>query len=203
MATHDATSGFHDIKPLPEFSPFPIIAASVAAALLALALLWYWWKRRPEKPIPAPLPLTAIEIARKQLKQLELLVRDHRITLRDFASQLSLTVRNYLEQTLQFPAAEQTVDEVSRRLPDAFRRSLPLQSPDRTSDFSAALRTLLRRLEELAFADDSTERFHLGGIEVTSSLEQAGLMINNLHELLRKEEERKRSVTEHSSGGPQ
>jgi len=202
MATHDATSGFHDIKPLPEFSPFPVLAAAIAAALLALLLLWLWWRRRPKKLPPPPPALTPIETARRDLQQLELLVRDHRITLRDFASRLSLIIRVYLEQTLHFSAAEQTVQEVTTRFPEAFRATFPLQSSDRAVEYCSTLRGVLRRLEEFAFADDSTEKFHLGGPEVTSSLEQGGRLINTIHELSRKEEERKRSVTDQPQGGP-
>ena len=194
----DASSGFHDIKPLPEFHPFPIELVGCTAGLLLLSLLiWWYFKNRKREPkiVPAP-PLSPLEQAQREFADLEILRVNKRISLRDLGSRYSLAMRLYLERRMNFSAAEQTVAEVCAAFPARVKARLPTFSKDRTQELTAQLKTQLRFFEQLAFSNRSSEIYHLESDEIVVNAKRAFEFIKAMEAHLNKEEERVRSVVE-------
>lgn len=183
---------FHDIKSPPEFSPIPWRAL----LLTALILLFLFFVNRlrqlrakSQREI-AERPLLPFERALEELGKLELLRRDHRITLRELTSLTSVTLRTYLGESLAFPAAEQTVPEVTRSFRPALLGALPGLSNSLESELSGQLRQLLRFLEKVSFANDSADRFHLDSSEVVTHISQAEAFVRKVEHLLQEERAR-------------
>lgn len=137
-----------------------LICAGVlmAAAAAALAL---WWRRRHAAPQPAG-PESALE----RLQRLAAA----RPTLREAGLQVSLIVREYLQQLVQDPALYETHEEFSRRVdsltavPDACRHET---------------RCLLEQLAELKYADTLREDAPARAAQLA---EQACDLIRRIHE---------------------
>jgi hypothetical protein len=198
----NAGNGFHDIKPLPQFHPFPVRLWAGGALVIALLLLgWLLWRRRKSRVFPqaAQQPeLPPYEAALSEFRRLELLRKDKRIALRDYASSASLTLRLYLQRTFLFPAVEQTVSEVAADLPAQLKKSLPVLSRERAAEFAAEARGRLKFYERVAFANDSGELYHLESSELLDATERSLALLKDLENLRMKEQERVRSVVDTS-----
>ncbi|MFN8392298.1 MAG: hypothetical protein U0136_18540 [Bdellovibrionota bacterium] len=199
-SVQDAAVGFHDIKPLAEFHPFPYAAVwSAIAAVAALLVGWFLWRRRRARaghPLPAAPMLSPYESALQEIRRLELLRKDRRISLRDYGTGISLAMRLYLERVFAFPASDQTVSEVVTALPASFKRALPLVPRERAAELTAELRGRLKFFERLAFAADSSELFHWDSPELLDAIERSLSLLKDFDAMTRKEEERRRSVTD-------
>lgn len=122
--THDASTGFHDIKPLARFdasaNPLPYF---VAAALVLLALLGtgLMLKRRKRPALPPPIcPLT---LAKSQLETLQTKQWHSEAEFRELCTASSLAFRSGIESLLSIPAPEMTVSELQQALPKALTTS--------------------------------------------------------------------------------
>jgi hypothetical protein len=199
-SVQDASVGFHDIKPLPDFHPFPYFEVGCLFAAFAALLLGYifWRRRRARRDVAPPEApqLSPYETALQEIRRLELLRKDRRLSLRDYGTGISLAVRTYVERTFGFPASDQTVAEVVTALPGAFKRALPLVPRDRAAELTAELRGRLKFFERLAFAADSSEVYHWDSPELLDAIERSLSLLKDFDAMCRKEEERRRSVTE-------
>lgn len=165
---HDPSTGFHDIKPAPEFSqPAPVSPALVSVFLiLFLGMLFFrrFLKRQNKgQPAAAEAPLVRLEM---ELAAIDYELKSKVIPLREFGGRLSLALRGYLEAQLSsaaepFPALDCTVPEVLQRLPSSLRRvgqsaGRQLGAPGDIADIIAPIGRILQRAEKLTFADERT-----------------------------------------------
>jgi Domain of unknown function (DUF4381) len=102
------TNDIHDIKGL---VPVPhgwwwlwLLLALVAAGAVAL---WLWKRRKPKIAIEAVAPLSAYEIAVRELQRL----REENPPVEQFYMRLSDIVRHYLEGRFRLRAPERTTEE--------------------------------------------------------------------------------------------
>jgi hypothetical protein len=169
--THDPSTGFHDIKPSPDFAPpapvpLPLLAL-IAVALLGALIFRRLVSSRNFRPATALVPpLAQIE---SNLDRLEAELAEGKISLREFGSRLSVSFRSYLEAQLDrpgapFPASDCTVPEVLTRLPATLRKAGPLAAreigaPVDIAGIVAPIGKILQRAEKLTFADERS----LGG----------------------------------------
>lgn len=202
-ASPNAGLEFHDIKPLPTFSPFPWTYVWSGIGVLACLLLFLLLKkiRQNRNQLAAePLRLPPADEALAELNRLNELRREGRISLRDLSSRVSLLLRLYLERRMGFPAVEQTAFEVGTNLPLALARALPVLAKERHIASTNRVKALLRNLERFTFADTSTEYFHLESNEVNALFPEVETIIREFETALKREEERTRSVIDSSQG---
>ena len=161
--TPDAAEGFHDIKPLPEFTPFPATFFWSLAVLLIVAALVYWAYRRQFKQSstiavapPVPADISAIS----ELEALEALRQSKAISVRELCARISLSLRKYLEATLKFPASEQTTSEVLKALQPALKKDFPTTPQERLAENYRTIRSLLKFCERVAFEKASEQAFN-------------------------------------------
>ena len=207
---HDAAEGFHDLKPLPEFSPLPETALwtlLLLAAAAALGYLLYKKIKRGPKPPPAPPPIPPDEAALAEIDALEGLRRKNALDVRELCARLSALARRYLEQMLEIPAAEQTTAEVLKALPPALKATFSAVSQERLVECFQNIRSLLRFCERATF-EPATDRAHtLESSTITAQFECTKRVVTEIkgfavEEKLRREREeaakRKRSEAEQS-----
>ncbi len=188
-SSHSAADGFHDIKPLPEFHPVsPWWVYGPLLAALVLTSSW-WLGRRPARSVPQPVK-APIDRARERLRELELARSRSEISSRDFASELSLAYRNFLEQRLGFPAVEQTVSEIAAGLPARLKRALPMVAEPQSAATCNETKSVLRFLERAAFADDATVRYPLESQAVGDAFNQIRQLVELLDRHLAEESSR-------------
>lgn len=197
---HSAETGLHDIKALPSFHPvnWNLWIAS-AFVLLSVCCLSYFFNRKKRTSLAPVRTLTPQELAQARLLELKKSRLEERISLRDFCSELSITLRYFLEQSFSFPAAEQTVQEVASSLPHQLKQYLPVCSKEKRADFVQSVRSNLKQLERYAFSDDAVNRIALLGKEVEQALMQTESLIDELSLVLKRERERTLSITEEIS----
>ena len=143
-----ADSVLADIKPIIEE---PIIwqdylpqIAAVAFILLAI-LLWYMvsrMKSKEELPPPPPVVIPPHEIAFDKLKKLKEAKLWQQGQVKEFHSQLTYIIREYLEKRYNVQALEQTTDEILGQMKD-FRLS---------EDLIPKMTTLLQTADLIKFA---------------------------------------------------
>jgi hypothetical protein len=101
-----AQDDIRDIRgPRPLF-PWGLVLGSVAAALLLVAVVYAWWRwrHRPRLRI-----LQYFEIALQRLEQSRRLMQP--ASVREFSSEISDTVRQYIEAGFKVTATHQTTEE--------------------------------------------------------------------------------------------
>ena len=163
---HDPSTGFHDIKPAPEFAAPPVMPPWLGMLLLLIIAGALFLKLRGRF---APRTEKSNDVSDFERLNLELTGLEEKrginsIELREFAGRLSLALRSYLESQLNsskapFPAVDCTVPEVLTYLPAALRHAAqhngrPLGSPGDISEIVAPVGRILHRCERLTFGDD-------------------------------------------------
>jgi len=196
LAAHDASTGFHDIKALPEFSyVLPLWVWFLLVLVVALAGFFYYKLKHPKAQVEiAPPPLPPVEIATRQLRELERRRISGEIQLREFSTSLSVVLRSYLESVLHFSATDQTNREVVQHLIVVIKKCLPTLSKEKRSEITSANEEILRVCELLTFSNDSEHRFSLSESKVAELVPSGLDAINNLEHWLRKEEQRKENI---------
>lgn len=125
----DTTADFKPYKPLFEFTNLQLLIL-LLAALIAIYSIWYWFSRRKPKPIAAELPkavftstsfknpINELETAVYELKSegLQVLQEDPKLAY----IKLTDAFRVYFERVYDFPAMEQTSNEILRKLKGLF-----------------------------------------------------------------------------------
>ncbi len=202
VALHDASSGFHDIKPLPLFSPFPIwLVIFVVIGSLLLALLYYYLKKRKLNKQENLSPLTAEQEALAALEELERKAKKREITLRELSTSLSLLYRRFLERSFSFHATDQTIKEIMETFPSLLKKKLLHLPPNTRDEITTKSEQLLRLLGYYAFASNTEALIAVDDLQITKSFEEIRYLITDLAFQLKKEDERLKSVTEARSIG--
>lgn len=199
--THDASTGFHDIKPLPDFHPFPyLLVSTIVATILIATVLFFLWKRRNKKvSLPSPPPPAPETIAFNELRRLEQLREHHEIELRVLASNLSLTLRQYLEAALLFQASDQTLSEVLVNLPLQFKRHLPRIDNDSKSTISAKIEHVLRFFASLTFGAHTEAVYSLEDQDLVQAIGTTKEIVTTIAQWLKKEAQWQQSVIQQGS----
>lgn len=197
---HDARTGFHDIKPLPDFSPFPLWqAVLILSAVLLLALLvWYYRRRSTAAQLPPPEPPPPDAVALLEIRRLTQLRSAKEIVLRELATRLSVAVRKFLESSFRFPATDQTPGEVCSSLPLNLKAALPTIPKERLEELHAQVGSVLRFCENAAFSPGAERYYPLESDTPGSQLKQSEDLIRQLAFWLRKEGERTTGVVAQS-----
>ena len=163
---YDPSTGFHDIKPAPEFAAPPMMQPwlfALFALIIAGAVYLRLRGRFGSKSIKS-IEISPLKRFDLELNGIEERQAAHSIEIREFAGRLSLALRSYLEAQLSsgktpFPAVDCTVPEVLTALPASLRHAAqqsgrPLGSPGDISAIVAPVGKILHRCERLTFADD-------------------------------------------------
>ncbi|MCB0359287.1 MAG: hypothetical protein KDD44_06615 [Bdellovibrionales bacterium] len=180
----DASSGFHDIKPVPEFSPFPtevvLIIAAIVLAALALAYLYHRQFRKTGTSLSEP-AISPFASAIDSLRALAKTLRSNdAAAISEIASQSSLALRTYLEQVFAIPAAERTPFEIAKDLTHLTNRTgatiaTPLQR---------AILDDLRTFEFVAFAEIPAEQRSAERLKLAERLDETAARIHQLREFV-------------------
>lgn len=107
MGAAPAAEDIRDIRgPKPVASPWLLwlLAGGVLLAALAAYAIWRWMKRRRATP-----PMTDLEVALARLEAARALLQPGRA--RDFSTEVSATVREYIERRFEVMAAHRTTHE--------------------------------------------------------------------------------------------
>lgn len=191
---HDPRTGFHDIKPLPEFHPAAIPQWSAwLALLLPAALLLLAWRRRRKAKTAQRQGESPVAAALRQLAELERTRLDNP-SPRAIAEEASLILRRYLEKRIGIPAVERTAREVLRSLPEPLRRKLPRSSKEQRAALLEPLSETLLLCEKVIFMEESERLFPTAGDDMARLLSGERLCIERIEQVLVKEEERSRGV---------
>jgi hypothetical protein len=86
--------------------PWPLVLALVAGGVILAAGGYMYWRRRLRRPAR---PLTYFEIALKRLEELRAYMQP--ASVREFSSDISDTVRRYIEAGFNVTATHQTTEE--------------------------------------------------------------------------------------------
>lgn len=203
---YDAAMGFRDIKPLPQFSPVPVQALLISALLLGLAALaaFLLLRRRKQEKLPAAQTgLAPEQAALAELRRIEQARKENQITIRELALDLSLTMRQYAQAALAFPAVDLTPREIDKKLPGLLRRALPNIAREKLDDYRHHLISLLRFCERAAFASNPETYYSLESDVIAAHLQQSQTLVRQLASWLKKELERRTGVVAQSKLGAQ
>lgn len=153
FAVIDATAGLRDIKPLPEFSPFPLVLASAAAIAIG-SVIGYWYLRRQQREATTQIAAEPIDVtALNRLSSLRAQYIAGSISTKEFVLGLSQQLRYYLELSLDFPACELTPGEVLLRLSQSLsNRFADVANAEQLNNLANECCLILRGCEHTAFA---------------------------------------------------
>lgn len=198
----DARSGFHDIKPLPEFTPIPWAPLLAGLAFLSiLYLLWKTWKSRKNRPTAPQPPEPAIVRCSRTLKMLLQRKSVSPEDTRSLAAGLSSAVRSYLEERLCFPALEQTSFELRHSLPNQLSQALPTVSKESLSETTQSLVAILKTCEQITFGRLTISTYQDDFRDLLARIKNALGLIEKIENLLNKEKERVTGVIAQSKLG--
>ena len=201
--THDATTGFHDIKPMPHFtlasSHFGLFSALFLILLFAILLAWK--KLKSPKPVSLYTRVSPFQIAQTEITTLSAKFVEGSITPKLFSTSLSQEVRRYLAAVLDFPAEDLTPQEINSALTQDLRRKIPSTSEEKRNLWRQDLISYLLLIEQLAYGSESAvnssakEVIHVTQEQATT----ATTLINQLELWLTKEQQRKDSLITNQS----
>ena len=139
-----------ELKPLQSIVPtgrsrLTLMLILGACAIVLLGALFFFWRRRAKRngATAAGPVVPADELARWELERLDRSELFETGRVKEFYFRFSAILKQYLEATRGFPAAEYTTEEISARI-------------DREVDRSAL--SLLRQADVVKFADDMPTR---------------------------------------------
>ncbi len=184
----DPRDGFYDIKPVPDFFPpdYSLLWVLLGLFLLSLALFMILaLRRRGVGTLSSNSPLSARAELDKQLLRLKRAQETESITVREFASELSLAMRQFIESKFQFPATDRTVAETLELIAPRLAGLSQQQTPDQNQQQLKELKVLLRFLERTTFAGREAERLTIKSQELTSALIKGEALANAIELLLR------------------
>lgn len=194
---HDATTGFHDIKPLPQFlwareglSIFYIVLAGLSLVVLASMIRKYF-----RKPVASPVPqLSPKATALAQLTALSADLAGHKTTLRAYTAGLSAAVREYSGTVLNFAAIDLTALEIKAQVTQGLQSALPVLPSDKRSSWIEDLVTFLLRCDRISYGDDSDVTFSVDDAHLRDLAKTAAELVTQLDTWLAKERERRQGV---------
>lgn len=190
MALHDAQTGFHDIKQLPEFYPsiWPSILTYLIIALAIMTLGYLLLRRRSKKEnVPLEKSLSAEEKAYLKIKRLRSDLESTKVDVRNFSNSISETIRCYLEEVLHFPARELTPREIKTALPVSWRKRFPELSDVYLEEVQHDLKLIFSSCKWISFAKDSEKIYAGDSKNFLELLDKVEKLIENIAALLAKE----------------
>jgi hypothetical protein len=118
---YDARSGFHDIKPLPDYRSFDqrpvLLGLGIFALLVLLGIVFRILRRKLKGRSKKRGPLESPEQrALGCIKSLRARANADGLALAELASALSLCLREFVEMRSGYPAAERTMAELSTEI---------------------------------------------------------------------------------------
>jgi hypothetical protein len=185
---------FHDIKPLPEFTPESALLPAVLTALTVAAVLFVlraWLKSRRTKEEARRVPDEAAIAALRQLEADTPRIAD----IRERGQLLSSVFRTFLEEAIGFPAREQTKREVERSLKRVFAKHMPLVPAENKERALGRISGILHVAEELAFRHDSERAGDSLHPRIAEKCREAAELVVELSAWIRKEKERTADVS--------
>lgn len=150
---HDASKGFHDIKPLPEFSPSYSDDILLALGLLAVAvLLGMLWRKFSNRSTPEHTEV--VDPLKEALLELHNLSKSSYSSTEEFKELItkgSLAFRRALECLLRLPAPEMTVNELEQKLSQSLNSRFTELEPAKSTQLLRSISSLLRSFEKQTY----------------------------------------------------
>lgn len=201
---HDATTGFHDIKPLPTFSLATnnLVLISFLFPILLLALFLLIKKLHSRKPISLDTQPSPHQIAKTEISKLETQREEEKINDKLFSTLLSQEIRTYLAAVLSFPAEDFTPYEINEALTKLLKQKIPGTSEDKRKLWRHELISFLLLIEQLAYASESAADSSANQVVLSQQATTAINLINQLEAWLIKEQQRKDSLITNQSSVP-
>ena len=166
VAVTDST----DIEPIKEIlrepigieEIYPYVLGALGLALILMAVLYFVRrKNRPKEIITPPTPIfKAHEIAQQKLEQLKAADLLARLAFKEYQSELTFILREYLENRYDIAALESTTGEIVRALKKA-------GFPD---NWQTRLKDMLQKADMVKFAKaDYPIRFHEDALQAVAT----------------------------------
>lgn len=195
--THDATTGFHDIKAPPGFHPALLSssAQTILALLAAAALVLLLLRRMRRRAAPAAPERTLDERLADGFRELERAWGAREIDLRAVAAGVSALLRMFLEETFGFPAEKQAPREVLAVLRDVLKSRLRGANPEQRVELDRKFTELLRACERWTFAPEDSNP------DLPTVFRDARGAISELAQIKKREDERVKTVVAHAPSG--
>jgi hypothetical protein len=151
--THDATTGFNDIKALPEFAPpsyFQIVLSIAFGVILLLIVVKAYSKlRRQMKKTEEK--TSSKEVAISHIGSLLEQLKAEKISIREYSSEVSLAFRGFLEEQLGLPATDLTSKEIASSLLPALLENSPEAETEQLKMLKTRTTKILQSFEGITF----------------------------------------------------
>lgn len=188
LSTYDPGQGFHDIKPLADFHPWPFWVIWFTALLFLALIFYYFWRRRKQSEVVISVAVPPEITALRRLDELSVKRKSCSIESRELAAEISLVVRGYLEAACGFPAVEQTTAEVKASL-RCYLRSEQTSTSDRPVSvhrnqvLEDSLHKLLRFTDRATFCEKPDEEYPLLSEDFSNALLSAQSIVQGIHQM--------------------
>lgn len=186
---HDVSTGFKDIKPIPEFSLSGAYTLGVTTILFLVLFLYGLWKVFKRTKAPQIVPeISAHILATEGITELDAKRKKGLISTKEYCSSVSLCMRKYFDSSLSIPADDLTLFELRQRLPLAIERQLSFAPHNYKTSLKERILTALSYLETVTYAHATqSNNFERELSSVSGELSQ---IIREIH-FLKGEEQRK------------
>lgn len=192
VQVYDAQSGFHDIKPLPQFYPVNwqlLLPLMLVIVLIAFGYLFL--KRRRNRVFVKDAGESADVQALKALETLESNRKMSQIPLRDLSQELSRILRSYLEKSLGIQALELTRSQLERVLILNLPKALPLISSENSSRLIAEIDEVIKLCDWITFSNNPEAIYSLNSIEVVDAIRSGENLVKSFDKYFKNEIERR------------
>lgn len=191
---HDASTGFEDIKPLPFFeaSTDPINYIWLVAILISIFIAIYFLLRKKPSTTAVKNFKPSEQVATEKLDEILKKISHEEITARDFSNELSLTLRKYIEDNFNFPAAELTPKEIKLTFPKHWKKTLPALHSKHLKQVEGELEQIFYTCKWISFAKDSEDTYEETTFKDLANKSKA--LIRKIAKYLREEEDRTSGV---------
>jgi len=174
IGMHDAKTGFHDIKPIPQFFPAPPPILELALVLLGLLLLVFLLKKFIKKKEPFKEFIPPARRAEASLREQRKLLQKNKNNLealREISSNCSVIIRLYLEESFSIPASKKSIFELEETLPNSITKRLPNTLISKREQLINSLEKLFGFYENVSFSP--TAEFEDLALELVESTDTA------------------------------
>jgi hypothetical protein len=191
MVTHDATTGFHDIKPLPQFVVNAPPLAPWIAAILAFALLVFVLIVLRRRFLRSMVNRADAEPVEARLERELMNLKGAKLSARDAGERLSFLLRSYIEERFAIPAEDRTNRELLDDLSPSLKKLLPVLGEEKREALKSECAIILCASERLTFADHSGD---LDESEFIQLVDRSQALVRNFFDAWRREDDRVRSA---------
>ena len=199
---HDASTGFHDIKPIPQFFPFPthiLWAVLLASAVFIVLHLLFGRSKTRKSSTHLPPAKPPHELALGLIDEIDQSFASGRLDLRNAGTRSSLALRQYLEQTLALQATDLTNRELKVLVPKVIDKALHSESSQQREELSTRILNTLVSLEWLTYSDrsDKSDQYKL---QLRSRINDCRMCISQAHSILQSQIVKEKQLTEANKG---